>query len=105
MARKPGCDHLGTEHLLYAIAFAPGSRARRVLTRVDLNLAELKKELACFVDGPRKRRGRRWDEGEMCFFCGKRRADNVRLVAGPAVRICEECVRPCTEILFEESRK
>ena len=105
MARKPGCDYLGTEHLLYAIAFDPGSRARRVLARLDLDLAELKKELACFVDGPKKRRGRKWDEGEMCSFCGKRRGDNVRLVAGPGVRICEECVGLSTEILFEESRK
>ena len=106
LARKPGCDYLGTEHLLFAIACDPGSRGRRVLARLDFNLAELKKILDCVVDGPRKRRRRKCDdEGQVCSFCGKRRADNVRLVAGPGVRICEECVRLCTEILFEETKK
>ncbi len=103
LAFRAGCDYLGTEHLLYAMAFDPGSRARRVLTRLDVNLAELKQELACFVESPKKRRRRRkWDEEQVCSFCGKRRVDDVRLVAGPGVWICEDCVRLCVEILLEE---
>lgn len=38
----------------------------------------------------------------MCSFCGKRRLDDIRLVAGPGVWICEECGL-CTEILNAES--
>lgn len=107
LARRAGCDYLGTEHLLYAIAFDAGSRARRVLTHLDINLAELKAALTCFVEGTTKkrRRGRKWDKDDMCSFCGKRRLDEVRLVAGPGVWICEECVRLCTEILFEERQQ
>lgn len=107
LARRAGGDYLGTEHLLYAIAFDPGSRGRRILTRLDINLAELKKELACFVEGTtrKRRRGRKWDKDDMCSFCGKRRLDDVRLVAGAGVWICEDCVQLCTEILFEERQQ
>jgi Clp amino terminal domain, pathogenicity island component len=56
LASRARCNYVGTEHLLFAIALDPGSRARRVLTRLDANLAEIKKELACFVEGPKKRR-------------------------------------------------
>ena len=102
LAHRASCDYLGTEHLLYAISFDPGSRARRALTRLDVDLGQLKKELACFVEGPRRRRRRRkWDEDQMCSFCGKRRLDDVRLVAGPGVWICEECIGLCGEILHE----
>lgn len=103
LAHRARCDYLGTEHLLYVIAFDPGSRARRVLTRLDVDLGQLKKELACFFEGPRRRRRRRkWEEDQMCSFCGKRRLDDVRLVAGPGVWICEECIGLCGEILDEE---
>lgn len=35
-----------------------------------------------------------------CSFCGKnQRSDGVRVVAGPTVYICEECVQICSEIL------
>jgi hypothetical protein len=34
-----------------------------------------------------------------CSFCGKASADHVRLIAGPGVYICAECVGLCTEIL------
>ncbi len=103
LARRAGCDCVGTEHLLSAIAFDPGSQAHRILVRPEANLAELKKELACFVEAPKKRRRRpRWTPVEACSFCGKRRQDFVRLVAGPGVWICDECVRLCAEIMSEE---
>jgi Clp amino terminal domain, pathogenicity island component len=61
LARQAGCASVGTEHLLYAIAFDPGSRARRVLAHVHADLAVIKKELTCYVEParPRRRRGRR----------------------------------------------
>lgn len=103
IAHRASCDYLGTEHLLYAIAFDRGSRARRVLARLDVDLGQLKKEWGCFVEGPtRRRRRRKWDEDQVCSFCGKRRIDGVRLVAGPGVWICEGCVGLCAEILREE---
>ncbi len=44
----------------------------------------------------------RRDHGLTCSFCGKSQ-DNVRkLIAGPSVYICDECVQLCNEIILEE---
>jgi ATP-dependent Clp protease ATP-binding subunit ClpX len=37
-----------------------------------------------------------------CSFCGKSQAQVARLIAGPNVFICNECVALCQEILEEE---
>jgi len=37
-----------------------------------------------------------------CSFCGKNQNDVKKLVAGPAVYICNECVRLCADILDAE---
>ncbi len=37
-----------------------------------------------------------------CSFCGKSKQDGVRVVSGPAVYICNECVVLCQEILDQE---
>ena len=37
-----------------------------------------------------------------CSFCGKEQEDVRRLVAGPGVYICEECIELCSEILSDE---
>ncbi|MDQ0508886.1 ATP-dependent Clp protease ATP-binding subunit ClpX [Peptoniphilus ivorii] len=39
-----------------------------------------------------------------CSFCGKSQQQVERLIAGPNVYICNECIRLCDEILEEESR-
>jgi hypothetical protein len=53
---------------------------------------------------PRRRRRRRGRAGgARCSFCGKPKSAGIRLIAGPGVYICTECVRLCTEILAEES--
>ncbi|MBR5229373.1 MAG: ATP-dependent protease ATP-binding subunit ClpX [Firmicutes bacterium] len=36
-----------------------------------------------------------------CSFCGKPQSQVNRLVAGPGVYICDECIHVCTEILLE----
>ena len=38
-----------------------------------------------------------------CSFCGKTREEVRKLIAGPTVMICNECVDLCAEILSEES--
>lgn len=40
---------------------------------------------------------------EACSFCGKGRREVKRLIAGPKVSICDECVALCGEILREET--
>ena len=37
-----------------------------------------------------------------CSFCGKEQDTVRRLVAGPGVYICDECIALCTEIIAEE---
>src|SRR5215472_8414341 len=34
-----------------------------------------------------------------CSFCGKSQHDVRKLIAGPAVFICDECVEICTDVL------
>ena len=37
-----------------------------------------------------------------CSFCGKTQEQVKRLVAGPGVYICDECIELCSEIIEEE---
>ena len=37
-----------------------------------------------------------------CSFCGKRENQSQRLIAGPGVYICSDCVRACSELLQDE---
>jgi hypothetical protein len=37
-----------------------------------------------------------------CSFCGKSQHDVRKLIAGPLVNICDECVELCTDIVKEE---
>jgi hypothetical protein len=41
----------------------------------------------------------------VCNFCGKTQHQVKKLIAGPDVYICDECVGLCTEILEEEQQK
>ena len=45
----------------------------------------------------------RKEEQQMrCSFCGKRESQVERLIAGPGVCICSDCVQACTDLLQEE---
>ena len=37
-----------------------------------------------------------------CSFCGKRENQAARLIAGPGVYICSECVAACSDLLKDE---
>jgi ATP-dependent protease Clp ATPase subunit len=37
-----------------------------------------------------------------CSFCGKLKTEVARLVAGPTVYICDECVALCEDIIAED---
>jgi ATP-dependent protease Clp ATPase subunit len=41
-------------------------------------------------------------DGKHCSFCGKAKQDVERLVSGPDVFICNECVELCEDILADE---
>ena len=40
-----------------------------------------------------------------CSFCGKNQKEVTKLIAGPAVYICDECIQLCSEIIDEEGEK
>jgi len=40
-----------------------------------------------------------------CSFCGKNQSEVRKLIAGPAVYICDECIQLCSEIIEEETEK
>jgi ATP-dependent Clp protease ATP-binding subunit ClpX len=37
-----------------------------------------------------------------CSFCGKSQEEVKKLIAGPTVYICDECIELCNEIMVEE---
>lgn len=37
-----------------------------------------------------------------CSFCGKSQKQVIKLIAGPGVYICDECIELCVEIIEEE---
>jgi ATP-dependent Clp protease ATP-binding subunit ClpX len=43
--------------------------------------------------------------GLRCSFCGKSQDEVKKLIAGPAVYICDECIELCIEIIEEEYEK
>ena len=51
-----------------------------------------------------ERQGRSSDSGKVlyCSFCGKSQHEVRKLIAGPSVFICDECVELCNDIIREE---
>ena len=43
-----------------------------------------------------------WADSLQCSFCGKTKAQVAKIIAGPGVYICNECVDLCDEIIREE---
>jgi len=47
---------------------------------------------------------REFEGGQLsCSFCGKSQREVRKLIAGPTVYICDECIRLCRDIIDEES--
>jgi hypothetical protein len=45
----------------------------------------------------------RWEAKLHCSFCHKQSAQVAKLIAGPGVHICDQCVELCQKILQQES--
>ena len=47
------------------------------------------------------------DDGKLlyCSFCGKSQHEVRKLIAGPSVFICDECVELCNDIIREEMQE
>lgn len=50
--------------------------------------------------------GRKGDSGMLvCSFCGKSQREVKKLIAGPGVYICDECIELCNDIIVEEEER
>jgi ATP-dependent Clp protease ATP-binding subunit ClpX len=49
-----------------------------------------------------EKRSTKHDDSLRCSFCGKGQKEVRKLIAGPTVYICDECVNLCNEIMAEE---
>jgi hypothetical protein len=95
-AEDPAAVTVGTEHLLAVLALDHGSRAYRVLIDLGVDIAGLKKELACYLtlSPPRRRFGRgRQVSTSTCSFCGEAQTARRPLAHGPHVAICAVCAQ------------
>ena len=52
-----------------------------------------------------KANGGRGDKILYCSFCGKSQHDVKKLIAGPSVFVCDECVDLCNDIIQEERKQ
>ena len=48
---------------------------------------------------------RRRDNNLCCSFCGKSQKEVKKLIAGPTVYICDECIGLCNDIIAEEDER
>jgi ATP-dependent Clp protease ATP-binding subunit ClpA len=96
-----------TEHLLAVLALDPGSRARRVLNDLRVDIAAIKGELQCYISVNPTRPARWWKRRlpaqAGCSFCGRTSAAAGALVNGPGVAICGGCAALAREILDRQS--
>src|ERR1700674_4162281 len=54
------------------------------------------------VQGDEVARASEGNEQLLCSFCGKSQRQVKKLIAGPGVYICDECIDLCNEIIDEE---
>ncbi|HQB42586.1 MAG TPA: ClpX C4-type zinc finger protein, partial [Polyangiaceae bacterium] len=52
-----------------------------------------------------RRRDDRMNGNLSCSFCGKSQKEVKKLIAGPTVYICDECIGLCNDIINEEVEK
>jgi ATP-dependent Clp protease ATP-binding subunit ClpA len=102
-AEDPNHVTVGTEHLLAVLALDHGSRAHRILIDLGIDIAAIKKELACYLtlNPPRPRRLHRTRRPTTatCSFCGATESARRPLAHGPGVAICTVCAERAVQSL------
>lgn len=62
----------------------------------------IQKALTHAILNPIRSKPKKTPRNLRCSFCGKEHEEVKKLIAGPKVYICEECVALCVAILREE---
>jgi ATP-dependent Clp protease ATP-binding subunit ClpC len=117
-ARWGGDEHIGSDHILLGLVREGEGVAAQVLVKLGAGLSEVRraiisaragKETDQPVTSVRERlaavlsraKAGKPSSDLSCSFCGKHQDQVAKLVAGPGVHICDECIRLCQEILDE----
>jgi ClpX C4-type zinc finger/Glyoxalase superfamily protein len=78
------------------------TRAEYVGTQLpDAATAELTEDIKTKLNDM-QREAHNWTSALYCSFCGKSQFEAKKLIAGPTVFICDECVDLCDDIIEEE---
>jgi ATP-dependent Clp protease ATP-binding subunit ClpA len=112
-ALQLGHNYVGTEHVLLAIVREGEGVAWQALAGLGLRGKHVRKTVLDILSGTyaSPTGGKRLvkppkevaaGEYVLCSFCGKARPDVEKLISGPGVYICNECVALCDEIIEEE---
>jgi transcription elongation factor Elf1 len=108
-----GHNYIGTEHLVLGLIREGEGVGAQVLTGgFGLSLERVREDVLRRLTGmlPGRRRERLWGrrsqskhtEAHDCSFCGKPADEVDKIVAGPGVWICNECIGLCNQIVAEE---
>src|SRR5580704_5489308 len=68
-----------------------------------LSIWVIKTERPCLMSNDQRGNSGR-DKIFHCSFCGKSQHEVRKLIAGPSVYVCDECVALCNDIINEEAR-
>jgi predicted DNA-binding transcriptional regulator AlpA len=103
-ARAAAEANVDTEHILLALVRESDGVAWQILDKLGLKKKEVR-EVA--LESSRswvrpKRRSKRVEELMSCSFCSKTQKQVKKLIAGPGVYICNECIDLCNDIIVEE---
>ena len=121
-ALQLGHNYVGTEHVLLALVREHEGVGWQALEKLGLRRKTTRAAILQALQGfrPYAAGGRHSvakpglvrapeeavaNEFLLCSFCGKAQSDVEKLIAGPGVYICNECVALCEEIIEEEKAK
>jgi ATP-dependent Clp protease ATP-binding subunit ClpA len=111
-----GHNYIGTEHVLLAITTEPDGLGWKTLAELGLGTKQVRETVMTTLQsyvrgskpppgGPTAARPEPTAADAACSFCGKPSADVNKLVAGPGIYICDECVALCDEIIAGSSKR
>jgi predicted DNA-binding transcriptional regulator AlpA len=115
-ALELGHNYIGTEHVLLAITTEPDGLGWKTLAELGLGTKQVRETVMTTLHsyvrgskpppgGPTAARPEPTAADAACSFCGKPSADVNKLVAGPGIYICDECVALCDEIIAGSSKR
>lgn len=110
-----GHNYIGTEHIVLGLLQeGEGVGAEVLVGGFGLSLDRVREQVLLRLPPGLPGRGGRLRErlgrtqrgkepgAKLCSFCGKSCQEVTRIIAGPGVGICNECINLCNEIMAEE---